>query len=146
MNIDVLIREAMRSQQTTILGVLRSLKTEFANVLSSKGRAGKPLTQDEEYAIIRKQIAQRAESMKMFADGGRQEKADAEEREKAILEAFLPASLSVEEVDAIVTQAVSETGAVTKRDTGKAIARAKELADGRVDLKVLSAQIASRLV
>jgi uncharacterized protein YqeY len=146
MNIDNLIRVAMLQKQPTILSVLRSLKTEFSKVLTAKGRGGKALTQDEEYAIIRKQIAQRAESFEMFMSGGHQERAQAEEREKVVLEAFLPAALSEAEVDAIITQAVSETGAVTKRDTGKAIARAKELADGRIDLKVLSAQIASRLV
>lgn len=145
MNIDILIKEAMRANQVTILGVLRTLKTEFSKVLTAKGRDGKPLTQDEEYTIIRKQVAQREESIKMFRDGGRPEKADAEEREKSILQAFLPAPLSDEEITKIAVQAIEETGAVTKRDIGKAIARAKELAEGRVDLKLLSSVIAGTL-
>lgn len=144
-NIDTQIKEAMRSQQVTILAVLRSLKAEFTKVTSAKGRNGKPLTQDEEYAIIRKQIAQREESMRMFIDGGRPERAFVEESEKAILEAYLPAALSDAEIETIVDVAIANSGAVAKRDSGKAIALAKDIANGRVDLKVLSQRIASKL-
>jgi hypothetical protein len=146
MNIDIMIREAMRSRQPTILSVLRSLKTEFSKVLSAKGRGDTPLSKDEVYAIIRKQIAQRTESFTMYMDGGRQEMAWAEEREKAVLETFLPVQLSSEEIDVIVEQAIAAVGAVSKRDTGKAIACASVLADGHVDLKVLSTKIASLLI
>lgn len=148
MNIDILMREAMRAQQTTVLGVLRTLKSEFTKVLTSKGRNqfSPALTEDEEFAIIRKQIAQREESMKMFHQAGRTELANKEEQEKAILEAFLPPSLSDYDIGTMVERAITNSGAVTKRDTGKAIALAKEYAAGRVDLKVLSSLIASKLV
>lgn len=145
LNIDILMREAMRAQQTTILSVLRGIKTATATLLSSKGRNGAPLTDDEQISIIRKQVAQRVDSIKCFTEAGRIELAQAEEREKAILEAFLPQPLSDAEVNVIVDQALADTGATTKKEMGKAIARAKELAAGRVSPAVLSQLIAAKL-
>jgi uncharacterized protein YqeY len=145
LDIDILMREAMRAQQTTILSVLRGIKTATATLLSAKGRGDKPLTEDEQITILRKQLAQREDSIKCFHEAGRLELAQAEEREKAILEAFLPAELDAYAVDALVEQALADTGAVTKKDMGKTIARAKELAAGRVDPRVLSQLISAKL-
>jgi uncharacterized protein YqeY len=144
-DIDLMIREAMRAKQVTILSVLRGIKTATATILSAKGRNGKPLTEDEQISILRKQVAQRDEAIGMYAAAGRGDAADAEEREKAILEALLPQPLSDAEVAVIVDQALQDTGATTKKEMGKAIARAKELASGRVSPAVLSQLISIKL-
>ena len=136
----------MRSRQSTVLSVLRGIKTATVTILSAKGRDNKPLTDDEQISIIRKQVAQRADSIKCFHEAGRLELALAEEREKAILESFLPVELDAFEVEKLVEQALSDTASVTKKDMGRAITRAKELAAGRVDPRVLSHLISIKLI
>ena len=146
LDIDSEIREAMLQKMTTRLSVLRALKTAVATVLSAKGRGDKPLAEDEMISLIRKQIAQRVDSITIYRDANRVEAFEKEEREKKILESFLPEELDAFAVDALVEQALADTAAVTKKDMGKAIARAKELAAGRVDPRTLSQLISAKLV
>ena len=145
-DIDTEIKEAMLRKGSIRLSVLRALKTAIGTTLSTKGRNGKPLTPDEEISIIRKQIAQRAESIVQWEKAGRTEQASTESAEKAILESFLPAEMSDKEISELVKQAIIESNASTKKDMGKAIAYAKELGEGRVDPKELSKLIGARLV
>ena len=144
-DIDTEIKNATLNKIPLTLNVLRALKTAISTVLSAKGRNGKPLTQEEELSIIRKQIAQRVESIALWEKAGRAEQAAKETIEKQILETYLPATLEQYEIENLVQRALSETEATVKKDMGKAITRAKELAEGRVDPKVLSQLIAARL-
>lgn len=144
-DIDQEIKEAILQQTPTRLNVLRSLKTAVSTVLSSKGRNGKPLTDDEMLALVRKQIAQREDSIEQFIKGGREDAAAVEKREKKILEQFLPEQMGNEQVAQLIARTLAETGATSKKDAGKAIARAKELAAGRVEPRKLSQLIMAKL-
>ena len=139
------IKQAMLAKQPTRLSVLRALKTAIATTLSAKGRGDKPLTEDEEVGLIRKQIAQRVESIASWEKAGRTEQADTEKREVEILEGFLPAGLSDEEILFLVQDSITKSGATTKKDMGAAMKVAKEMAAGRVDPKVLSSLISAQL-
>jgi uncharacterized protein YqeY len=144
-DIDTQIKTAMLSKSAVRLQVLRQLKTTIAGVVTAKGRNGKPLSDDEFLSLVRKQIAQRDDSISAYSKAGVREKADAEQAEKDILNTFLPASLSDAEIDAIVTQAISNVGAVSRKDMGKAILRAKELSGGAADPRVISQLVAAKL-
>jgi uncharacterized protein YqeY len=106
---------------------------------------GRPLTEDEELAILRRQLKQREESAEAFNRAGRAEKARAEAAEAEIVRRYLPAPLSQEELEEIVEEAIRETGAVSMRDMGAAMARATARAGNRTDGKRLAALMRGRL-
>lgn len=137
--------EAMRNKATLELNVLRSLKNAMSNLSLQKGNIKESLTANECINIIRKQIAQRQDSIEQFQKANRQDLIETEQKELNYLQTFLPEELSEAEIDNIINQAISETGATTKKDMGKAIKRAQELADGRVDNKTISKKIGELL-
>lgn len=144
-NIDSEIQSAIRNKQTTRLAVLRNIKTAVSNVLTSKGRGDSPLSEDEFFSLIRKLAGQRKESIDAYIAAGRHDAATVEKNELDVLDGFLPDPLTADEVDDIITQAISDTNATSRKDTGRAIAKAKELSGGRADPRILSQLIAAKL-
>ena len=139
------IKTAMRAKDSVALNSLRALKSAMTNAAIEKGGLGSALDEPEILAVIRKQIKQRQDSIEQFEKAGRTELADNEKAEIAILSKYLPTALSAERIDEIVAQAISETGAASKADMGKAMKRAQELSEGRADGKLLSAAVMKRL-
>jgi uncharacterized protein YqeY len=139
------LKSAMKARDTLALNALRALKSALTNAAIEKGGLGTPLEEGEVLAVIRKQIKQRQDSIEQFEKANRPELAATEKAEIAVLERYLPAALSAEEVAALVEQAVTETGATGKADMGKVMKLAQERADGRVDGKTLSQEIMKRL-
>jgi uncharacterized protein len=107
-------------------------------VLSELQRAAKDGS-DDELAVLRRERKRRHESAIAFRDGGRPELADAEEAEARIIEGYLPAELSDDELRAIVAAAVSETGASSPRDMGAVMRAAMGQVAGRADGRRVSA-------
>lgn len=139
------LKAAMKAKDTIALAVIRALKTAMTNASIEKGGLGTPLDDTEITALIRKQIKQRQDSISQFTSAGRTELADKEQAEVVVLEKYLPANLSAEEITAIVEAAIAETGASGKADMGKVMKLAQERAAGRADGKVLSQEVAKRL-
>jgi len=139
------IKTAMRAKDSVALNSLRALKSAMTNAAIEKGGLGSALDEPEILAVIRKQIKQRQDSIEQFEKAGRTELADNEKAEITILSKYLPTALSAEQIDEIVAQAISETGAASKADMGKAMKRAQELSEGRADGKLLSAAVMKRL-
>lgn len=139
------LKDAMKAKDAGRLAVIRALKTAFTNAAIEKGGLGTELTDAEATAVIRKQLKQRQDSATQFKDAGRDELAAKEEAEIVILEAYLPAPLSAEEISALVDEAVAETGASSKADMGKVMKLVQERAAGRADGKALSQEVAKRL-
>ena len=96
-------------------------------------------------AVLRRERKRRHESARAFRDGGRPELAEAEEAEAALIEGYLPAELSREELETIVAQAVRESGAESARDMGKAMKQAMAAVDGRAEGKVVSELVRASL-
>ena len=136
------IREAMKGRDRPRVEALRMLTAALKNGEIEKGR---PLTEDEELAILRRQLKQREESAEAFNRAGRAEQARAEAAEAEIVRGYLPAPLSQEELEEIVEEAIRETGAVSMRDMGAAMARATARAGNRTDGKRLAALMRGRL-
>lgn len=139
------IKTAMRAKDSVALNSLRALKSALTNAAIEKGGLGTVLDEPEALAVIRKQIKQRQDSIEQFEKAGRAELAENEKAEIAVLSRYLPAALSPEQIDGIVAEAISETGASSKADMGKAMKRALELSEGRADGKLLSAAVMKRL-
>jgi uncharacterized protein YqeY len=139
------LKNAMKAKDTLALNALRALKTALTNAAIEKGGLGTALEEGEVLAVVRKQIKQRQDSIEQFEKAGRPELAATEKAEIAVLERYLPAALSAEEIAAIVEQAIAETGATGKADMGKVMKLAQERSAGRADGKTLSQEIMKRL-
>lgn len=139
------IKTAMKARDSASLNALRALKSAITNAAIEKGGLGTELDEPETLAVIRKQIKQRQDSIEQFDKAGRTELAANEKAEIEILSKYLPTALTEEQIAVIVEQAVSETGAATKADMGKAMKRAQELSEGRADGKLLSTAVMKRL-
>ena len=133
----------MKAKDEARLGTLRMMKTVLKK---HEVDSMKPLDEATEMQLLNMMIKQRRESADMFRKGGREELAVKEEAELAMIETYLPASPSEEEMEAAVASAVSETGATSVKDMGKVMKAAQaKLAGKRVDGKVLSERVKSRL-
>jgi uncharacterized protein YqeY len=122
---------AMKAGEKARVGALRL-------VLSELQKAAKD-GNDDELAVLRRERKRRLESAEAFRDAGRVELAEGEESEAAVISAYLPAELGDEELRAIVTQAIADTGASSPKDLGGVMKVAMERAGGRADGKRVSA-------
>jgi hypothetical protein len=139
------LKVAMRAKDTLALNTLRAVKSALKNAAIAKGGADVELDGGEAISIVRKQIKQRQDSVEQFTKAGRTELAEQEEAEIGILERYLPAALSEEELTAMVAAAISETGATARSDMGKVMKILQEQAAGRVDGRTLSQAVMQKL-
>ena len=135
-------KSAMKGRDRTRVGALRMLDAALQN---AEIEAGRPLTEQEEQTILRRQLKQRDESAEAFRKAGREEQAASESAEAEIVRAYLPQPLSPAELDEIVETAINETGATSMRDMGNVMGRAMELSEGRAEGRQLSALVRNRL-
>src|SRR4051794_21933629 len=130
---------AMKAKDEARLGTLRMMKTALKK---HEVDSMKPLDEPTEMQILNMLIKQRREAADMFRKGGREELATKEESELAMIETYLPAAPSEEELNKAVTDAIAETGAASAKDMGKVMKAAQaKLAGKRVDGKVLSERV-----
>lgn len=96
-------------------------------------------------ATLDKMLKQRRESIAQYESGGRNDLADRERAEIDVIQVYLPEPLSDDEVDAMITAAIAETGAASIKDMGKVMGIIKPQAQGRADMAAVSARIKSKL-
>jgi uncharacterized protein YqeY len=134
---------ALKAQETLKLSVLRMMKAALKN---KQIELGKPLADTEAVAVLRTLVKQRQESVEAFRQGGRVDLAQKEEAEIKIVESYLPAAASDEEIDTAVAAAIAETGAAGPKDLGKVmkVAMAK-LAGKNVDGKRVNEKVRAKL-
>lgn len=130
---------AMKAKDATRLTALRMLKSALTNKSIEKGRA---LEAAEELQTVAMLVKQRRDSIEQFTKGGRVDLADKEQAEIAVLDAYLPAAASDDEIAAAVKAAVAETGATTAKDMGKVMKAAiAALAGKTVDGKKVNEEV-----
>lgn len=110
------LSDAMRSKDVLRLSVLRMMKTAVKNKEIEKM---KPLDEGEVISVLNTLVKQRKDSVDQFQSGGREEMAQKEEAEIKIIEAYLPAAASEDEIRGAIEEAVKETGAASIKDMGK---------------------------
>ena len=133
---------AMRSGDTLRRDVLRMASNALYLV---EKREGRPLTADEELQVLSREVKTRRESVDAFRGGGRDDLADKEQAEIAILSEFLPRPLGDDELETMVREAIAATGAVSTRDLGKVMGWLAPRTRGRADGKRVSELVARGL-
>jgi len=131
---------AMKAKDKVVLEAIRAAKTAFTLARSDKG-AQSVLTSEEELKIIQKLVKQRRESAEIYKEQKRNDLYEREIAEAEVLEKYLPAKLSDEELTKIVSDIITRTGAKSPSEIGKVMGVAmKELA-GKADGKEISAKV-----
>ena len=133
---------AMRARDELVVGVLRMIK---AAAKMRQVELKRPLTDDELLDVLAKQAKQRKESIEQFAKANRTDLVDKEERELAVLLAYLPAPLSDAELAAAVDAAVAELDARSMKDMGRVVQAVLAAHKGRVEGKRVSDAVKARL-
>ena len=139
------LKTAMKSKDTVALQALRAVKSAFLLAKTETG-AGDDLTEDQEMKIIQKQVKQRKDSAAIFIDQGRQDLADPELAEIAVLEKFLPEALSEEAIEKVVLETIAKTGAEGMKDMGKVMGIVSKQLAGQADGKTISGIVRKNLV
>lgn len=126
---------------------LRSLRAIIAAVQEAEvaGAESKTLNDDEVQKVIAAQVKRRVEAAEAFDEAGRDDRAADERAEKDILEAYLPAALAADELEAIVTDTLSEGGWSTKADMGQAMKAINAKVAGRADGRAVADMVKSKL-
>jgi uncharacterized protein YqeY len=136
------IKEAMLSRDGERRDALRLIINALKN---SEKELQRPLSEDEELQVLQRERKRRVEAAEAFRTGGREEQAEAEERELAILEEFMPEPLGEDEIEEIVDDAIAEVGATSMADLGRVMADVMPQIAGRADGSVVSQIVREKL-
>ena len=136
------MKDAMRAKDAARLSAIRML---LAAIKQREVDERTTLDDAQVIAVIEKMVKQRRESVAQFEQGGRADLAEKEEREIAVLQGYLPEPLSETELDAIIREAIAQSGASSMKDMGKVMAAVKAQAAGRADMGAVSARIKAAL-
>jgi uncharacterized protein len=136
------MKTAMRGGDKDRLGVIRLI---LAAIKQREVDERIQLDDTQVLAVLEKMLKQRKDSVSQYAAAGREDLADVERAEMAVIDTYMPAKLSDAEVGAIIEAAIAETGAGSARDMGKVVGVVKGKIAGRADMAQVSARIKARL-
>jgi len=134
---------AMKSKEEARLSALRMVK---AALMKAKVDSPKPLDEAAEMQILKSLIKQRIDAADMFRKAGREDQANKEEAERALIESYLPAGATDAEIDAAIAEAMVETGATSAKQMGLVMKAAQAKLKGKtVDGKAMSEKVRAKL-
>ena len=137
---------AMKAGDTAKRDAIRLIQAALKNRdIELRGNANPPADDVLVTEVLQKMVKQRRESIAMYAQGGRQELADAEAAEVRVIETFLPAQMDDAQLAAAIDAIVAETGAESVKDMGKVMALLRERHAGDVEMGKASAAVKARL-
>jgi len=131
------IKTAMLAKNEVSLRSLRAVKAAILLAKTAEG-AKENLSEDEEIKLLQKLVKQRRDSFEIFEKQNRPELAAKEKEEIYVIEKYLPAQLSVDELKQIISKVISETGATSPADMGKVMGVASKQLAGKADGKTIS--------
>ena len=134
------MKDAMKSKNEAQLRGLRAIKAEIIKAKTEPG-AGGEVTAEGELKLLQKMVKQRRDSLEIYKQQNREDLAQKEQEEIAVIEKFLPAQLSEEELKAELQAIIAETGASSPADMGKVMGAATKKLAGRADGKAISAAV-----
>jgi len=135
-------RAALKAGEKVRLSTLRLLA---ASVKNREVELRHPLDDDEFVEAATREAKRRREAIEAYESAGREDRAAVEREELAVLQTYLPAALTDVEVDALIDEAVAETGAIGPGDIGKVMSAFMAAAKGRADGRAVQARVRSRL-
>jgi uncharacterized protein YqeY len=136
------MKASMKAGDKARLGVIRLILAALKQVEVDERIV---LDNERVILILDKMLKQRRESIRQFAEAGRDDLAAIEEAEILVIQDFMPKALDDEEIDAMVSEAVAESGAQSLKDIGKVMGLLKTKMQGRADMSVVSAKIKAAL-
>jgi uncharacterized protein YqeY len=131
------VKTAMKAGERERVHALRLIVSELQKAAKEGGA--------DEVAVLQRERKRRLEAAEAYREGGRDEQADAEEREAELIAAYMPEQISDEELGALVGDAVAETGASSQQDMGKVMSLVMPKVQGRADGKRVSAAVKEKL-
>lgn len=141
----VQMKIAMKAKDTIALQALRAVKSAFLLAKTETGIQAE-LTDEQEVKIIQKQVKQRKDSAAIFIKQNRQDLADPELAELAILEKFLPEAMSEEAIENVVIETIASIGANGMQDMGKVMGMVSKQLAGQADGKTISTFVKKNLI
>jgi uncharacterized protein YqeY len=134
------IKTAMLARDKVTLEALRGIKKEFLEAKTAKGSDG-TLHDDQAVKIMQKMVKQRKETAQIYMEQNRQDLADNELAEAAVIERYLPKQMSDEELEAVLTEIIAQVGASGPQDMGKVMGAATKQLAGKADGKLISDKV-----
>lgn len=138
------IKQAMLAKDKVRLEALRGIKKELLEAKTAKGSDGN-LTDEQGVKILQKMVKQRKDSADIFTQQGRSDLAETELAEVSVIEKYLPAQMSDEELTAAIKEIIAEVGAVDLKDLGKVMGVASKKLAGKVEGRLISEKVKSLL-
>ena len=138
------LKEAMKAKDTVALESLRAIKSAILLAKTEAG-AAEELSEADELKLLQKLVKQRKDSAALYAQQGRNDLAEPELAQMAVIEKFLPAQLSEAEVETALRGVINQVGATTPKDMGKVMGVATKQLAGKADGKLIS-EIVKRLL
>jgi len=139
------IKTALLARDSQTATTLRTLKAALLSYKVAEGKRDSGITDDEVIAIFSKEAKKRQESADLFRQGGNNEKAEDELAEKAIIETYLPAQLSEEEIGKTVDEVIAATGANSAQDMGMVIGQVRGKLGAAADGSVIARLVKGKL-
>ena len=134
------LKEAMKAKNTIALEALRAVKSELLLAKTSGSGSGE-LSEDQEIALLQKLVKQRKEAAEQFEANDRAELAEKELAQAEVIQQFLPAQLTDEELTTAIKEIVAEVGATSPKDMGKVMGAASSKLAGKAEGKLISAKV-----
>lgn len=138
------IKKAMLARDKVSLEALRGIKKEFLEAKTAKNSDGE-LSDETAVKILQKMVKQRKESAAIFTEQGRTDLAENELSEASVIEKYLPAQMSDEELTAAIKEIIAEVGAVSVKEMGKVMGVASKKLAGKAEGKAISDKVKSLL-
>ncbi|MFS4449172.1 GatB/YqeY domain-containing protein [Maribacter sp. 2307UL18-2] len=138
------MKAAMKSKDKVALESLRAIKSALLLAQTETGSSEK-MSEDDEVKLVQKLVKQRRDSAAIFIEQGRQDLADPELAQVAVIEQFLPEQLSEDEIEKVVVQIIESTGASSMKDMGKVMGMASKQLAGQADGKTISTIVKNKL-
>jgi uncharacterized protein YqeY len=136
------MKTAMKAKDSERLGTIRMITSA---IKQREVDERIQLDDTQVLAVVEKMIKMRKESIEQFKSGGRDDLVAREAKEIELLQGYLPSQLSEGEVDALIAEAIAESGATSIKEMGKAMALLKQKAQGRADMAAASAKLKAKL-
>ncbi len=138
------MKAAMKAKDSAKLEALRAVKGAIL-MANTESASKEGLTEDEENKLLQKLVKQRKDSAQIYKEQGREDLAEPELQQAAVIEQFLPEQMSEEEIEAEVDKIIAETGASGMQDMGKVMGMASGKLAGRADGKTISGIVRKKL-
>lgn len=138
------MKEAMKSKDANALASLRAIKSELLLAQTETG-SKETLSEEQEIKILQKLVKQRKDSAAIYSEQGREDLAQPELDQAAVIETFLPEQLSEDEIANVVSIIITKTGASGMKDMGKVMGMASQQLAGKADGKTISSIVKDKL-